>query len=77
VRPPVMADTIVCIALLVAGFCVGSTLLDCVGSAPLAHRPRAQSWDQENLHELGHHNRDELCPWAIYIAPKGELEQCM
>jgi hypothetical protein len=37
----------------------------------LPHRDPAQSWDQERLkaHDAG-------CPTSIYIAPKGDLEQC-
>jgi hypothetical protein len=30
-----------------------------------------QSWDQENLKRL-----DKGCPNAIYIAPKGVLQEC-
>lgn len=32
----------------------------------------AQSWDQENLKR-----NDHGCPTSVYIAPGGELEQCL
>lgn len=37
---------------------------------PFAHK--AESWDQENLkrHDTG-------CPTAIFVAPDGNLEQCI
>jgi hypothetical protein len=33
---------------------------------------KAQSWDQENLKQF-----DRGCPRSIYIAPNGNLEQCL
>lgn len=32
----------------------------------------SQSWDQENLKR-----NDHGCPTAIYVAPNGNLEQCL
>ena len=44
-------------------------ILGVVGCA--SARPKAESWDQENLKR-----NDHGCPTAIFIAPGGVLTQC-
>jgi hypothetical protein len=67
-RPPLKA----------AAVCWGLAALIAIAAAigdsrhiQLPHRPRAQSFDQENL-KL----RDSGCPSAVFVAPNGELQQC-
>jgi hypothetical protein len=52
------------------GFVLATALTGCIDE-PLPHRPEAQSWDQGHLKA-----EDHGCPWAVYIAPQGELVQC-
>jgi hypothetical protein len=62
---------------LAFGFIIGTAIVVATGCTTehyLPHRPRAQSWDQENLSNLAYSTTG--CP-AVYDAPNGELRFCL
>ena len=56
--------------LIAVGFVLGLCVLSSIGCA--ARPTPEQSWDQANLKR-----NDKGCPTAIYVAPNGELQQCL
>ena len=60
----------VCLVFLLA-LALGGCARQVPAAPTLTIEPDPQSWDQANLKR-----HDSGCPTAIYIAPKGVLEQC-
>ena len=71
----VIATTVAAGVALCYLFTPADSLDPVVVTAKLMHRPMQQSWDQENLHNLGHGTR-RPCP-AVFDAPDGNLRQCL